>query len=462
MSNLVYPCYDSMQCQSTLIRQINMPSATRTAPAKAAKRHATQSGSTDSSTQYLSSAEVIGLLRIKPQTLYAYVSRGLIRSIRQAKRRGHMYLREDVERIRAQGQARAGGGPLYKGGSPRWSEPIVHTSITRISEQGPAYRGRPAVELAQAGIRFENVAELIWSGVWQEEPVTWDFELPFGPILEMLALARRQSPDPVAMYSLTVAALASCEAASDDLREGTTILCARRLLGILSGAAPFRHVSKRPARPTPHASIADCAASVLGAARRPESTHAINFALVLLADHDLTPQTFAARLAASSGASLYNCLGSALSVHSSSRSRRSCDRVESLLLGSRDRGHFLQQLATLLRAGGHPPGFDHPLYPGGDRRATVLLQLAREQAKTLRTTSNAVAERLNWIEEATQMVGVKPGVEAGLVALCFALGLPRSSATHLFTLARCAGWIGHVIEQRTAGLMLRPKARYRG
>src|SRR5690606_1737493 len=151
-------------------------------------------------------------------------------------------------RIRGRGQARAGGGPLYKGGSPRWSEPIVHTSITRIGEQGPAYRGRSAVEPAQAGVRFENVAELIWSGVWQEEAVAWDWESPSEPIVEMLALARRQSPDPVAMYSLTIAALASCEEASDDLREGTTILCARRLLGIFSGMAPCPQVIKRPVK----------------------------------------------------------------------------------------------------------------------------------------------------------------------------------------------------------------------
>src|SRR5690606_5536018 len=117
---------------------------------------------------------------------------------------------------------------------------------------------------------------------------------------------------------LTVAALASCDGANDDLREGTTILCARRLLGHFAGTIPPPLATQQPCVHAPLEGIAECAASALGKADDHEAAHAINFALVLLADHDLTPQTFAARLAASSGASLYNCLGAALSVHSSS------------------------------------------------------------------------------------------------------------------------------------------------
>jgi len=55
---------------------------------------------------------------------------------------------------------------------------------------------------------------------------------------------------------------------------------------------------------------------------------------------------------------------------------------------------------------------------------------------------------------------VRPGVEAGLVTLCHTLKLPYRSAGAILGISRCAGWIAHVIEQRLAGVMLRPRARY--
>ena len=126
----------------------------------------------DQAARFISAKDAAQLLRIKPQTLYAYVSRGWLHSMGQDKRRGYLYLRDDVERLRARGRARADGG-LYKSGTPRWSEPIVQTTITTISPAGPVFRGHPAIDLAQRGHAFESVAELLWSGVWSED-ACWD------------------------------------------------------------------------------------------------------------------------------------------------------------------------------------------------------------------------------------------------------------------------------------------------
>jgi citrate synthase len=53
-------------------------------------------------------------------------------------------------------------------------------------------------------------------------------------------------------------------------------------------------------------------------------------------------------------------------------------------------------------------------------------------------------------------------VELGLVALAAALELPRGAATAIFAVGRSAGWIAHAQEQRAAGYLLRPRARYIG
>ncbi len=48
---------------------------------------------------YLTAAEVCAALGVKPQTLYAYVSRGVLHSYRQGKRRERLYLLREVEAL---------------------------------------------------------------------------------------------------------------------------------------------------------------------------------------------------------------------------------------------------------------------------------------------------------------------------------------------------------------------------
>jgi len=56
----------------------------------------------------------------------------------------------------------------------------------------------------------------------------------------------------------------------------------------------------------------------------------------------------------------------------------------------------------------------------------------------------------------------RPAPDLGLAALVAALGVPPAAGSGLFAVARCAGWLAHAVEQRTAGYLLRPRARYVG
>lgn len=51
--------------------------------------------------EYLDGNEVAALLRVKKATLYAYVSRGLLHSYRQAVGRNRLYRRDEVDQLRA-------------------------------------------------------------------------------------------------------------------------------------------------------------------------------------------------------------------------------------------------------------------------------------------------------------------------------------------------------------------------
>lgn len=49
--------------------------------------------------EFLTAQETCELLGVKPATLYAYVSRGLLRSYRQGIKRMRLYRRNEVERL---------------------------------------------------------------------------------------------------------------------------------------------------------------------------------------------------------------------------------------------------------------------------------------------------------------------------------------------------------------------------
>src|SRR5882757_5438381 len=123
-------------------------------------------------------------LGISIRSLYAYVSRGQVRSVPGEHGRPRLYALDDLERLRVRRDARAGHGAVAAG-ALRWGEPVLDSAITEITARGPAYRGRLAVELAAAGMRFENVAELLWSGYLPTEPITWP-----RPALPLAQLAR--------------------------------------------------------------------------------------------------------------------------------------------------------------------------------------------------------------------------------------------------------------------------------
>lgn len=48
---------------------------------------------------YMTADEVCAILAVKPATLYAYVSRGRLRSYRQGMRRQRLYSREEVDQL---------------------------------------------------------------------------------------------------------------------------------------------------------------------------------------------------------------------------------------------------------------------------------------------------------------------------------------------------------------------------
>lgn len=408
---------------------------------------------------YLPRADALALLDVKPQTLYAYVSRGLIRCVRRpGGGRQSLYSRDDLEKVRSRALARAGHAPTAAA-AMRWGEPIIPTAITEITPLGPRYRGRLAVDLVHSGATFESVAELLWSGLPDDEPVTW----PVAPVpAEVLRLARPRSAGAERLIELFVPVIAMLgiapAAVAERTREPMPLPAARQTLQVLAGCLGL--LGARPAfRPLRSGeSMASGLLRALGADADAENVRAMQAILILLADHELTPSTFAARVTASTGALLHGCVAAALAANSGSEVGRLYDRVRTFVDGARTAQAMMSRARELQARNAAPPGFNHPLYPRGDPRALCLLELTRAR----RRRPPGLRQLHAFLDEAEARMGLHPRVETGVVALCLAMDLPAQAPGALFTLARTAGWVAHVVEQRTAGFMLRPRAKYTG
>jgi citrate synthase len=408
---------------------------------------------------YVSAREAAAMLGVKVTSLYSYVSRGVIRSVMQPGTRARLYYREDVEGAGKRMGGRA-GLPETVETAVRWGQPMLSSSITELTEAGPRYRGRDALALARSGRSFESVCELLWSGLDHPALQQWEHpELPPEVFQRVEAAARgveRLTSGRLMVLGNVMVALSMPE--KPDFERGTTLADAARLIGLYASAMGLLTPAQRMVRPVSGRPVAEVlATALLGDAATPAAVQAIDAALVVCADHELSPSTLAARVAASAGAELRACLHAAIVTQSGIRLGGGCDRLEDLLAAARTPEDLRRSIATLETAGRPVPGFNPVPYPKGDPRATFLLQLAAALPGAARTPFGRFETLLR---DAHAAFDLQPSIEVGLVGLAMALRLPRRAASALWTIGRCGGWTAHVVEQRLAGFMLRPRARY--
>ncbi|MCZ8547196.1 citrate synthase [Mesorhizobium qingshengii] len=374
--------------------------------------------------EWLSREEALERLKVRAQTLYAYVSRGRIgmRPDRADPRRSQ-YRADDIAAL-ATRRARGRSPSAIAESAIAWGEPSITTSISTVLHGRLIYRGQDAVALS-GHATLEETAAVLWG---LSEPAAFASPLPGAP---------HQGGRAAAFAQL---ALAAAEG-RPSLGRGAASLHAdaARAVGVLASAFGA------PAGSEPvHRRLAQGWSVDAGGAE------AIRRALVLLADHELNASTFAARVAASTGAPLAACLLAGLATLSGPRHGGAGEAVMQLAEDAARHGAD----AAIRRWLSHDrplPGFGHPLYPDGDPRAVALLATI-DGDDTLRSLENA----------AFVATGARPNIDLALAALTRGLGLPSDAPFRLFALGRSVGWAAHTVEQITSGSVIRPRGRYEG
>jgi citrate synthase len=372
---------------------------------------------------WLTTAEAQARLGVRAQTLYAYASRGRLEARPDPDDpRRSQYRAADVGRLETR-KARGRKAATVAEDAIAWGEPVLASSITTVVEGRLYYRGRDAVVLAETET-LESVARLLRGG-------------------DGVRMKHRLDPPPLEGARERLFAAVAARASSDPpIRGRGALILAAEGASLLDAAADA--VAGRVGEGPIHARLAEAWGV------EPGGADLIRRLLVLLADHELNASTFAARVAASTGASLAAAALAGLAALSGPLHGGMAPRVESFIaeaerIGAEAavRGRITQGLPV--------PGFGHQLYPAGDPRAAALMA-----AFALPPAFEAVCVA------AAAMTGEQANVDLMLTALSAKLGLPSGAPFLMFAIARMAGWQAHALEQAQTGQIIRPRARYIG
>jgi citrate synthase len=412
----------------------------------------------------ISTREAAARLGVKPETLYAYVSRGLLGSQRSAGGRGSTFDPAEVAALAARGRAAAGGSGAAAGaagsaggGQDGWGR--IRTGITFIDPVADSYafRGVDAVALAQA-YAYEEVADWLWTGELRRGV---RFTAPPLPLAAARAAAASLpgSSGPVDRMRVAVIAAGAADPLRFDLARDAVLGCARGLIPTLVDALP-------PASGTEPRDGGDGAP----VARRlwsrltprepdPASLRALDTALALLIDHDLATSTLAVRVAASGRAHPYAAVSAGLGALDGPLHGQASALAHRMLREVLDQGGAGPVVAAHLRAGQRVPGLGHRLYRGEDPRAGLLLaRLADVPA-----AADALAAARDTLATAARHTPLHANVDLALAVLSVASGMPAEAGEAVFAVGRTAGWVAHALEEYDAeGLRMRPCGMYEG
>jgi citrate synthase len=395
--------------------------------------------------RWLTATQATARLGVKPQTLYAYVSRGLVRRERAPGSRTSRYDRDDVERLAAHGRPRVRTDGF---------EVVIDQAVTLLDPAGRlSYRGWDATRAA-VDARYEEVATWLWGGTagphdhWSAEPTA-------------LATARRVQaalPDDTPLpdrLRIIVAALRPGDPMRHDRRVASVAARAGTLLATMVEALPPVDARDEPSEAGSLARRLWTRVSPLDATTA--RVRALDRALSLLADHELATSTLAVRVAASTWADPYLLLLTGLAAVGGPLHGGASEFVRSLL---RDAMASTPEAAIgqVLHDGEHVPGFGHQVYRGPDPRTPVLL----DAVERLKPPAGLWTAAQGVLAVMARDGGPHPNIDFALGVLGEATRMVHGAGEAVFAIARSAGWIAHGLEEYPHRLRYRIRATYTG
>lgn len=394
----------------------------------------------------LTAAETAARLGVKPESLYAYVSRGLLSRERDASGSSFDPLEvESFARRRRRAPSASPGATARDSRAVGTPLMVLDTSLADIEDDELRYRGRSAARLAREQ-SFEEVVTWLWNVPSLREPGRDDLTVARRTIA-----ALGETASSLDRVLTAVTALGATDPLRDDPDPSQLVRVGARLLtGLPAALAPDGDAG----------AIAPTLWRALGGSARPEGARLLDAALVLVIDHDLAVSTLAARVAASARASGYAVVTAALGAFDAPLHGTASRAAVRMLWAVLDGDPPSTAIARAVRDGGRGiPGFGQALYAGGDMRAIVLLEMLREMpgSADVLAVVDAVAD------EVARRAEARPNLDLALAALTMWAEMPEDAGAVIFATGRIAGWITHALDEYDERPMrLRPRGRYVG
>ena len=350
------------------------------------------------STSHLTATQAAARLGVKPATLYAYVSRGLVDRQTSADGRRSLFDPDDIARLARR-----------RAGHRTPSDVTVASELTLVDAPNGRlwFRGLDAMRLCQQRT-FEEVAWFLWTGQLTRQ--RW------------LAVRTADAPESGVALPLVAAAMAERRG---DLK--TPDEAAELMAALIDGLGATTQAT---------GIAAVLAEKMCGRAADRATVRTISTALSLNCEHGMTAATLAARLAAASGGGLAHALTAAMAVAASEV--RALTEVEVALSAGSPIGD--------LDAGTISAVFPKEPYRSSDPRAGVVFEMLGEGTSTAQRPRGAGPASATF----------------ALVAVARSCGMPVGSAATLLLIARSAGWIAHALEEGRQPTPYRPRLAYTG
>lgn len=380
---------------------------------------------------YLTTAQVAKLLGVKPATVYAYVSRGRLRSVRIDAVDGSVFPVDEIEALVEGRPRRTPAGVVER----------IRTQVTLLHGDRLFYRGRDAVQLAGSS-SFEEVAALLW-GVDTDWPTT----VLDDSVVRAVRVAAGPEARGVDLVRMTVDTLGARDALRYQFDSGAV---AGKAASAITGCVQALSGDVAPG------GVAEllwpCVTDEPVTVRK---IKVLNAALVLLADHDLSAGTIAARVAASARGSVYAVIGAGLGAFDGPAHGGATTLAYRFLRDGIDDPDAA--VATLLHAGNRIPGTGHIVYRERDPRAEYLFEVLAGSGGD-RRVGPAVTRFQALLPENSFL-----NSDFALAALAVQHRMRADAAETIFALARIAGWTAHALEEYgERALRFRPEGVYTG
>jgi len=388
----------------------------------------------------LTAAEAAARLGVKRQTLYAYVSRGLLSREVAADGRSSLFDAAEIDQF-SHAKKRSPDGEIAT---------VVNSAITRVHDGGLWIRGHDLIELVSRDLSYEAIVDVLWES-GDAEP--WLVSPAAARAVQAVQDHLPEGSNSLDRLRVAAAVASSLDPLRHDLSPRSVRSAGRELIGLMALSLPVDGEPKGTR-------LADRLwLALAGKPGKAVERDALNAALSLLVDHGLAASNFAARLAGSVRADPYSVVIAGLGVVGGTLHGAATGAVHELMVDAEQRGDAAAAVGDARRRLGVLPGFGHRVYTVQDPRYGPLM------ARVVNAYGSS--KRLGVVQRVRDVIGERtdaiPNIDLAIGSLTYLARMDPHAGEVVFALARSAGWLAHATEEYgEEPLRFRPRARYVG